>query len=63
MQQGTVVTQSGNLNIRNRTSRQAAVIGRAPKGATVNVYGQWQGWDVISYNGVTGYVSGQYIRI
>ena len=59
--QGTVQTQGGNLNIRARPSRDAQVIGQAPNGATVTINGEWQGWDVISYNGIVGYVDSSYI--
>ena len=39
----------------------AQVIGQAPNGATVTINGEWQGWDVISYNGIVGYVDSSYI--
>lgn len=57
-----VVTQGGNLNIRNRPSLDAAVIGQAPNGATITVLGEWQGWYVVNYNGIIGYSSSQFIR-
>ncbi len=63
MQQGAVVTQSGNLNIRNRPSRQAAVIGSVPTEQRSTYTGNGRAGSVVSYNGVTGYASGQYIRI
>lgn len=57
-----VVTEGGNLNIRSKPSLEAAVLTRAPNGATITVLGEWQGWYVVNYNGTVGYASSQYIR-
>lgn len=57
-----VVTEGGNLNIRSKPSLEAAVLTRAPNGATITVLGEWQGWYVVNYNGTIGYASSQYIR-
>lgn len=59
---GTVVTARGSLNIRNRPSLDAAVIGSVPMGSTLQVLGQWNDWYVVEYNGVTGYASRRYIE-
>ena len=59
---GTVVTSRGSLNIRNKPSLDAAVIGSVPIGATLQVLGQWNDWYVVDYNGVTGYASRRYIE-
>ena len=61
--QGTVRTQGGNLNIRARPSRDAQVVGQAPNGATLTVNGEWQGWYVVAYNGIVGYVDSSYITV
>ena len=58
---GTVVLQSGNLNIRQFPNTGAPIIATAPNGANVMVLGQWKGWDVVRYNGVVGYADGRYI--
>ncbi len=60
---GTVVTSRGNLNIRSKPSLDAAVIGSAPMGATLQVLGQWNDWYVVEYNGVTGYANSRYIEV
>lgn len=59
---GRVNLTSGYLNIRNGPSTNAPVIGMAPNGATVNITEQVGDWYRINYNGIDGYVSGQYIR-
>lgn len=58
----TVRTQGGNLNIRLRPSLDAEIIGQAPNGAPITVLGQWQGWNVVDYNGVVGYADSGFIR-
>lgn len=60
---GRVVLTSGYLNIRNGPNLSAPVIGMAPNGATVNIIEQVGDWYRINYNGIDGYVSGQYINI
>lgn len=62
-QKGIVITETTGLNIREKPSTDAAVIGSAPKGATLTVNGEWNGWYAIEYNGITGYVSAQYVRL
>lgn len=58
---GRVTLTSGYLNIRNGPSTNAPVIGMAPNGAVVNILEQVGDWYRINYNGIDGYVSGQYI--
>lgn len=58
---GRVALTSGYLNIRNGPSTNAPVIGMAPNGAVVNITEQVGDWYRINYNGIDGYVSGQYI--
>lgn len=61
--QGKVVTQSTNLNIRSEPNTNAAIVGKAPKGATVTILGEDNGWYLITYNGITGYASAQFISV
>jgi N-acetylmuramoyl-L-alanine amidase len=63
VQKGTVNITSGNLNIRSKPNTNSSIIGRIPKGATVNVLGKWNNWYVVYYNGVTGYASADFIKI
>lgn len=61
---GTVTTGQTGLNIRSRPNTGAPVIGSAPRGATVTVYGQTDdGWMVVEYNNIIGYASGRYISL
>ena len=53
----TQYVQTG-MNFRNGPSTSAAVIGSVPAGAQVDVQGNVNGWDVITYNGQTGYIHG-----
>ncbi|HOK69811.1 MAG TPA: SH3 domain-containing protein [Bacillota bacterium] len=60
---GTVVTQGGRLNIRSGPSMDANIIGQIPNGQTVTVLSQSGNWYRINYNGIEGYVSGQFLRV
>lgn len=59
---GTVDVNSGNLNIRKFPSISAPIIAKAYDGAPITVLGQWQGWDVVNYNGTVGYADSRYIN-
>ncbi len=60
---GMVVTDGSGLNIRNFPSMQGKIIGSIPNGSTVTVYSRTDGWDVVSYQGITGYASNEFIMI
>ena len=47
-----------DMNFRNGASTTAAQIGSVPAGAQVEVLGSQNGWDLIQYNGMTGYIHG-----
>ena len=47
-----------DMNFRNGPSTSAAAIGSVPAGAKVDVIGSQNGWDLVNYNGVTGYIHG-----
>ena len=59
--QGTVRTGGGNLNLRSRPEAGAYVVARIPDGATVTVYGAYNGWYVVRYGNQTGYAASQFI--
>ena len=59
--QGTVRTGGGNLNLRSRPEAGAPVIAVIPSGATVTVYGEYNGWYVVRYGNTTGYAASQFI--
>jgi len=55
-------SSSSTLRIRSSASTSASILGHAPHGATVKVLEQASnGWMKIEYNGITGYVSAEYI--
>ncbi|HAJ98330.1 MAG TPA: peptidoglycan hydrolase [Ruminococcus sp.] len=60
---GIVVTDGSNLNLRNYPSIQAQVIARIPNGSEVTIYGSVNNWYVITWNGLTGYVSSEYVVV
>ena len=53
----TQYVQTG-MNFRNGPSMTATVIGSVPAGAQVDVKGNENGWDLITYNGQTGFIHG-----
>lgn len=55
--------QSGNLNIRKTPSLSAQVIGQAPNGAKLTVLGSYDGWYIIKYNNIEGYVRSEYVTL
>lgn len=57
---GTVVV-SGSLNVRSAGNTGAPIIGTLKNGAQVTIFETSNGWNKISYNGGTGWVSSQYI--
>ncbi len=58
---GTVITDGSGLNIRSYPSTSGKIIGTIPNGATVMINGETNGWYVISYNGIIGYSSSEFI--
>ena len=60
-QLGRVTLTSGFLNIRNGPALSGEVIGMIPNGATVRITEQVRDWYRITYNGIDGYVFGNYI--
>lgn len=60
---GTVTTDGGSLNIRSYPSLAGKIIGSMPDGATVMINGETNGWYVVSYNGINGYSSNDYITL
>lgn len=60
---GTVTTDGSNLNIRRFPNTSSDIIGKIPNGASVTINGETDGWYVISYNGIIGYASGDFITM
>ena len=57
---GTVAV-SGSLNVRSAGNTGAPIIGRLYDGVQVAITGSSNGWDKITFNGGTGWVSGVYV--
>ena len=62
-QEGTVVLTSGALNLRAAPSYDAPVYLQIPNGETVTVWGEYDNWYVVEYDGTFGYVRGEYLRL
>lgn len=60
---GRVTTMGSNLNIRSGPGLENPVIGTIPNGASVQILSRTPQWDNISYDGITGYSSAQYITL
>ena len=62
-QTGTVAVNYGTLNLRSYPSPQGTVIANIPNGASVTVYGEWQGWYTVRYDDQLGYAAAAYIDV
>ena len=60
---GIVVTDGGNLNLRTFPSRTAQILASIPNGSAVTVYGTVGSWNVVTWNGLTGYAASEYVVI
>lgn len=60
---GVVNVTSGGLYLRNKPSVIADIKTTIPNGSRVKIYGSWQDWYVVEYNGQVGYASKQYIQL
>lgn len=58
---GRVNVDYGTLNLRSYPSSSGRVIANMPDGASVTIYGEWQGWYVVHYDGYVGYAAAAYI--
>ncbi|MBR1606165.1 MAG: SH3 domain-containing protein [Clostridia bacterium] len=61
-QTAVVVTESGPLNLRASASVNAAVLTTIPRGQTVPILKEENGWCLVSYNGKTGYAMARFLR-
>ena len=58
---GTVSVSYGTLNLRSYPSSTGTIIANMPNGASVRIYGEWQGWYVVHYQGYVGYAAAAFI--
>ena len=60
---GVVSTDGSNLNLRAFPAVTGRIIGSVPNGAALTVYGKTGNWYVVTWNGLVGYVSADYVEI
>lgn len=60
---GVVDVTWGNLNIRTRPGMDAPILAQAPDGAPLTIINSANGWYLVSYNGVIGYVNSDYVTL
>ena len=58
---GTVNTLRDPLNLREKPNTSSAIVTTIPRGATVTVYGVYDGWYSVGYGDTVGYVSAGFI--
>ena len=58
---GIVATEGSPLLLRAYPGIDGAVVGRIPNGAEVRIYGSYQGWYSVQYEGQLGYAAQAYI--
>ena len=58
---GTGVVDATSLRLRNEPSLSSSTVTYLPSGAVVSVHEQLDGWYKVVYNGITGYVSADYL--
>lgn len=60
---GAVDVTFGSLNIRSKPDPDAPVIARAPDGALLTIHNEFNGWYLISYKGIDGYVKDDFVTL
>ena len=60
--QGYVKTAGGKLRVRDYPV-DGNVLGQLTNGSSITITGESNGWYMLNYNGNTGYVSGDYVKI
>ena len=60
---GVVRVRSGGVNLREMPDLNAGVYLTIPNGAEVRIYGSYDDWYTVGYNGTYGYVKAQYIDV
>ena len=62
VRRAVVETISGLLNLRGAPSSTGQILTSIPGGTTVEVLNAYNGWYVARYQGILGYVLGEYLR-
>lgn len=58
-----IINASPSLRIRQNPQITAAQIGKIPNGKTIQILSTHNGWLKTTYNGITGYVSADYVKL
>ncbi len=59
--EATVRLQNGTLNLRGAPSQDAPVLTGIPNGASLRILGSYDGWNSVNYDGLIGWVRGEYL--
>ena len=60
---GVVDVEWGSLNVRARPNTAAAIIAQAPDGAPLTIINTADGWHLVNYNGIIGYVNSDFVTV
>ena len=60
---GVVDVEWGSLNVRSRPNTSSAILAQAPDGAPITIINTANGWHLVNYNGIIGYVSSQFVTL
>lgn len=60
---GTVDTDGSRLNLRDYPALTGQILTQIPDDTQVILYGETNGWYVTTYNGRTGYISGDFLKL
>ncbi|MCR4761050.1 MAG: N-acetylmuramoyl-L-alanine amidase [Oscillospiraceae bacterium] len=60
---GITETGGARLNLRDYPALNGKILTQIPDGTQLILFGETDGWFVTEYNGITGYVSEEYIRL
>ncbi len=63
VRQGVVNADGSPLNLRSYPSLSGNVIASIPDGASVTIYGTYEDWYVVDYNGQLGYANAAFINV
>ena len=63
VQTGVVSSGGSPLRLRDYPGTEGSVLAMMPDGASVTVYGAWQGWYVVHYGEQVGYAAAAYINV
>lgn len=63
IQTATVDIAGGTLNLRERPSLDAPILMGLPDGTQLLVLGSWDGWYVVRYDDLEGYVRSEYVTL